>query len=90
MTRLDQEREEFRIVFNITICGRDRQGEAGFEEVGVLLLTWRHEDLFGRDSEVPRLRDTFGKKFHFTVREYQIPPGRSATEVCSRSCQLRV
>jgi len=78
-TKLDHQREASRIIFNKTISGRYREGEAGFEEVGVLLVTWRDDDLFCRDSEVPRLRNIFANKFGFTVREYQIPSERSAT-----------
>lgn len=83
MTRLDHKRETSRIIFNKTISGRYQEGDAGFEEVGVLLITWRDDDLFCRDSEVPRLRDIFADKFGYTVREYEIPSKRSATGLAS-------
>ncbi|KAK5126708.1 hypothetical protein LTR85_009642 [Meristemomyces frigidus] len=79
MTKLDHQRETSRIIFNKTISGRYREGEAGFEAVGVLLITWKDDDLFCRQSEVPRLRDIFKDRFGYDVREYQIPSERSAT-----------
>lgn len=79
MTRLDHQREESRVIFNKTVSGRYREGEAGLEAVGVLLITWQDDDLFCRASEIPRLRDIFRHKFGYEVRTYQIPSERSAT-----------
>lgn len=79
MTRLDHQPEESRVIFNKTVSGRYREGEAGFEAVGVLLITWQDDDLFCRASEIPRLRDIFRHKFGYEVRTYQIPSERSAT-----------
>jgi len=46
MAKLNGQRELSRIACNKTAFGRYRQGEAGFEEAGVLLVTWRDDDLY--------------------------------------------
>lgn len=52
MTILDKERETSKIIFNKTIEGRYRDGKVGYEEVGVLFLTWKDDDLFCGRQEV--------------------------------------
>lgn len=79
MTLWDKEVEKSKVIFNKVIAGRYNKDETGYEEVGVLLITWEKDDLHTRTQEVPRLRDIFENRFGYTVQDYQIPSERSAT-----------
>jgi len=45
-------REIAQIEFNKTIAGCYRDGNAEYDAVGVLLLTWREDDLNCKEKEV--------------------------------------
>ena len=79
MTLWDQKVENYKVIFNKTIAGRYKEGETGYDEIGVLLITWEKDDLLCRRTEVPRLRDIFQNKFGYAVEEYRIPSQRSGT-----------
>jgi hypothetical protein len=46
------DREIAQVEFNKTIAGCYRDGNAEYDAVGVLLLTWREDDLNCREKEV--------------------------------------
>lgn len=46
------DREIAQIEFNKTIAGCYRDGNAEYESVGVLLLTWREDDMRCKEREV--------------------------------------
>ena len=78
-TKWERTVAESKIIFNKVIAGRYKSDETGYDEVGVLLITWEKDDTLSRRREVPRLRDVFETKFGYTVDEYQIPSEQSAT-----------
>lgn len=80
-TAFDKDRENSKIVFNKTIEGRYRDGKVGYEEVGVLLLTWEDDDMYCSASEVPDLEEVFRKRFGFKTRVCKIPSERSQTSL---------
>ena len=45
MTLWDRKVENSKVIFNKTIAGRYKEGETGYDEIGVLLITWEKDDL---------------------------------------------
>ncbi|KAH8696833.1 hypothetical protein GQ44DRAFT_718969 [Phaeosphaeriaceae sp. PMI808] len=71
------DREIAQIEFNKTIAGCYRDGDAEYDSVGVLLLTWKDDDMNCKEKEVNALEKVFKEKFNFKTEQYEIPPMKS-------------
>ncbi|KAF2821077.1 hypothetical protein CC86DRAFT_386623 [Ophiobolus disseminans] len=78
------DREIAQIEFNKTIAGCYRDGNAEYESVGVLLITWKEDDMRCKEREVNTLEQVFKDKFNFKTEQYEIPPTNSEQSLFSR------
>ncbi|KAF2086524.1 hypothetical protein K490DRAFT_66717 [Saccharata proteae CBS 121410] len=70
-TKMDIVKGESRVIFNKIIEGRFRDGN-GYEEVGVLFVSWKDDDMTVNE-EVDRLEGIFRHKFRFHTEIFHIP-----------------
>ncbi|PVI02228.1 hypothetical protein DM02DRAFT_310627 [Periconia macrospinosa] len=78
------DREIAQVEFNKSIAGSYRDGNAEYDAVGVLLLTWREDDLKCKEKEVNVLENVFKTQFNFNTEQYEIPPIDSQKSLLSR------
>jgi hypothetical protein len=77
-------RDIAEIEFNKSIAGCYRDGNAEYDAVGVLLLTWADDDMNCREIEVNPLEQVFKEKFNYHTEQYMIPPTESDTSLFNR------
>lgn len=65
------------IEFNKSFAGCYRHGDAEYDAVGVLLLTWANDDMHCREKEVNPLEQVFKDKFNYHTEQYLIPAEES-------------
>ncbi|KAF2107042.1 hypothetical protein BDV96DRAFT_654133 [Lophiotrema nucula] len=82
ISRLDH--EIVKLEFNKAIAGCYRDGHAEYDAVGVLLLTWREDDLNCKEIEVNALEHVFKEKFKYKTEQYEIPPIESKQSLFNR------
>ncbi|KAF2653327.1 hypothetical protein K491DRAFT_634032 [Lophiostoma macrostomum CBS 122681] len=78
------DREHAEIEFNKSIAGCYRDGNAEYDEVGVLLLTWRDDDMSCKEKEVNELEDVFRDKFNYHTEQFEIPSTDSEVSLFNR------
>ncbi|MCJ1397565.1 hypothetical protein MMC11_000759 [Xylographa trunciseda] len=78
-TAFARSKDDARFIFNKTIAGHYRNGPTEYTRVGVLLITWKDDDMHLKESEVDRLHAIFKSQFNFETQHFQIPPNKSDT-----------
>ncbi|KAF2685665.1 hypothetical protein K458DRAFT_300405, partial [Lentithecium fluviatile CBS 122367] len=73
-----------QIEFNKSIAGCYRDGNKEYDAVGVLLLTWRDDDMKCKEKEVDALEKVFRDEFGYQTEQYQIPPTDSSRSLFTR------
>jgi hypothetical protein len=71
------DRDSAKVEFNKFIAGCYRDGNAEYDDVGVLLLTWEQDDMRCRELEVDPLEKVFKEEFNYRTEQYIIPPQES-------------
>jgi hypothetical protein len=72
------------IEFNKSIAGCYRDGNAEYDAVGVLLLTWAEDDMNCKEIEVNPLEQVFKEKFNYHTEQYEIPSTEPDTSLFNR------
>lgn len=78
------DRDIAQIEFNKSIAGCYRDGNAEYDAVGVLLLTWRDDDMNCKEKEVNALEQVFKDEFNYRTEQYEIPPTESDQSLFNR------
>jgi hypothetical protein len=73
-----------QIEFNKSIAGCYRDGNAEYDAVGVLLLTWADDDMNCKEEEVNVLERVFKDDFNYHTEQYEIPSTESSEALFSR------
>jgi hypothetical protein len=78
------DREIAQIEFNKFIAGCYRDGNSEYDAVGVLLLTWRDDDMECKEKEVNELERVLKDRFNYHTEQYEIPPTESDESLFNR------